>query len=166
MRQVGGFVPFSYVVTPKGRIKKCKYHANLGVAVRASVHRTGSGATRMGVPYIAPEYRSAGWVFLEDLYKADSRDEVREKGFDTYVKFQVQLERKAHGAYEEKPRRQQLDGTGDSKERRLFAQKFPEELLPEEVLRRREGKSSVSGEVFEMPSLAKPDAKKNKRSNA
>lgn len=110
----------------------------------------------MSDPYIEPEYARKGWEFLETLYEKDPREEIREQGYQLYLEYDRQIRARVAGAYELKNRRMGEDGApGTSEEKRLFARKFPEELLPQEVLARRAGSSAVSGGKFEEPKLAK-----------
>jgi hypothetical protein len=156
MRQAGISPPSEYVVSPKGLIKRVAYAQNIGGLVKRDEYRDGSGRITFGAPYIAKHKERQGWVFLKDLYAADPDPEISADGYQHWEAHAKMLERRAHGAYEMKDRT-------SGKTERLFAQQFPVDWLPAEVIARREGKSDYTGATYTAPpSRSKPKAKSGK----
>lgn len=134
MRTIGD-LPYIYVVSPEGAIRQMPYSS--GTTGRIV-------EVRNGRPFITPEAAEKGWVKLEKLYADDSRTLIKAKGMANFLAHEAAAKRK-------QVRRgitQRLDGSP-----RSFNEPLEDKYLPEEVIARRNGTSSISQQVFEPMSL-------------
>lgn len=145
MRTAGQPLPRLFVVKPDGRIVGYRYAKGIGGGENISVVGYHERSRR---PFIREWALEKGYIMLEKAYAADSREQVRAEGFERYIEF----ERAAReGRLPNKP-------TGDPTRPegvQMNWAKFPDEWLPEEVIRRREGKSDVSEKKWEAPKAPK-----------
>ena len=134
-RAPGAPLPYIHGVDPTGSIRQLPYARNINAGMVEMVN----GRLRL-----TRKMEDEGWVSLEDAYKSDPSAKKRAKGLEVYKDWERAAKQKRA------PRFQAKKGDGSV---RPATQPFPEHLLPEEVIARRMGTSSVSEQIWEAPVL-------------
>jgi hypothetical protein len=129
--------PSLLITTKEGMIKELYYSSNAGQRMVA-IHN--------GRPRLAPEAQDRGYKLLEECYSEDPREAIASKGYQTYRDWNRAA--KAGRA----PRHVVKGPAGD----RQCTAPFPERWLPQEVIKRRAGKSTASESTWEAPDLDAP----------
>lgn len=140
MRQAGHPYPVFHVVDPDGRVRRFKVSRNNN-ANFLDVQTRQDGTLDIS---IRGRLIREGYDSLEEMYK---RDALGVAGYQAYCEYEAACLRN------EVPARPQLVKNAQTGERehRANVDQFPEELLPEELLLRRAGKSAVSNPVYSPP---------------
>ncbi len=163
-RTVGARTPSFWVVTQLGLCKEISVRGPDGGAVQLITVNGPRGLERR--PVVSQEHQAAGWMLLRDAYAQDSREDVRRDGMRTFLEHQAAIRRGGPGTRIEGQRRR---SSKDPDKYGLAAERtYPIELapywLPEEVVRRRQGRSAVSAPEYVPPKApGAPKARASKK---
>lgn len=144
-----------WVVSPDGRIKTVRFHLNVDSPI-ISVLKTSDAAGRLtglGKISISKVYED-GWDLLFDLYKKENRMH----DWEAFLEYE-----EAVLAQPVNQRMKRKDEFGDKVYELKLENRPPitDDLLPDEVLRRR--KAATSGGGFKMPLSEKQKAEKKEK---
>lgn len=134
-RAPGAPLPYIHGVNPSGEIRQLPYARNINTGMTELVN---------GKIRLTRKMEDEGWISLEQAYASDPSAKKRAKGLEVYKDWERAAKQKRA------PRTNVTKGDGSM---RPATAAFPENLLPDEVIARRNGTSAVSTQIWEPPSL-------------
>lgn len=129
------------VVLPSGKIR----HSRYGPGVHGGMIDYDA---KRGIGNLRPDLRERGYILLREAYEADPREEVREHGLKEYYAHHKAVHFGRAG-------REKLNSL-DPKQVRTKPKDFPEDLLPEAVIKRRNGEGPNGPQWEPSITLKKP----------